>query len=129
MLADAYFSHQQVPDALQTLKRAVAIYPREERHYVDLANLCMQQEAHDLGLEILDADIRPIPRSARLHGMRGVLLAQVSQFEEAEAEFARDRPGPHSSSRTIWPQHCAPAVRPARGGDPFLGEAGQRRPR
>ena len=89
LLADAYLSNQQIPEALETLKRAVAIYPREERHYVDLANLCMEQEAHDLGLEILDAGVRNIPHSARLHGMRGVILAQLSHFEKAEAEFAR----------------------------------------
>ena len=89
LLADAYLSNQQIPEALETLKRAVAIYPREERHYVDLANLCMEQEAHDLGLEILDAGVRNIPQSARLHGMRGVILAQLSQFDKAEAEFAR----------------------------------------
>ena len=89
LVADAYLSNQQIPQALATLKRAVAIYPREERHYVDLANLCMEQEAHDLGLEILEAGIKNIPRSARLHGMRGLILAQLSQFEKAEAEFAR----------------------------------------
>lgn len=89
LLADAYLSNKQVPEALETLKRAVAIHPRNERHYVDLANLCMEQEAHDLGFEILDAGIMNIPGSARLHSMRGVLLAQLSQFERAEAEFAR----------------------------------------
>ena len=30
-----------------------------------------------------------IPLSARLHGMRGILLAQLNKFEEAEAEFER----------------------------------------
>ncbi len=89
LLADAYLSNQQVPEALETLKRAIAIHPRRERHYVDLANLCMEQDAHDLGLEILEAGIRGLPRSARLHAMRGVLLAQLSEFEQAEAEFAR----------------------------------------
>ena len=87
LLADAYLSNQQVPEALETLKRAVAIYPRQERHYLDLANLCMEQEAHDLGLEILGAGIRNVPQSARLHGMRGVILAQLSEFEQAEARL------------------------------------------
>ena len=47
----------------------------------------MEQEAHDLGLEILEADIRNVPQSARLHGMRGVILAQLSEFEQAEARL------------------------------------------
>lgn len=88
LLADAYLSDGQVPVALETLKRAVDLHPHQERHYVDLANLCMEQEAHDLGLEILDAGIRNIPRSARLHGMRGVLLAQLGNLDQAEAAFA-----------------------------------------
>lgn len=89
LLADAYQAGQQIPEALETLKRAVGLYPQQQRHYLDLANLCMEQEAHDLGLEILEAGIKNIPKSARLHGMRGVLLAQLSKFEEAEAEFTR----------------------------------------
>ena len=89
LLADAQLSLRRVPEALETLKRAAALHPRQERHYVDLANLCMEQEAHNLGLEILAAGIMNIPRSARLHGMRGILLAQLNRFEEAEAEFER----------------------------------------
>ena len=89
LLADAYHGVQRIPEALETLKRAVGLYPKQERHYVDLANLCMEQEAHDLGLEILETGIKNIPASSRLHGMRGVIYAQLSKFAEAEAEFAR----------------------------------------
>ena len=89
LVADAYHAVQRIPEALETLKRAIALYPKQERHYVDLANLCMEQEAHDLGLEILETGIKNIPASSRLHGMRGVIYAQLSKFAEAEAEFAR----------------------------------------
>ena len=89
LLADAYLGAQRIPQALEILKRAIALYPEQERHYVDLAHLCMEQEAHDLGLEVLEAGIRNIPGSARLHGMRGVLYSLLSRFSEAEAAFAR----------------------------------------
>ncbi len=89
LLADAYHNIQRIPEALETLQRAAGLYPKQERHYVDLANLCMELEAHDLGLEILETGIKNIPGSARLHGMRGVLHSMLSKFDEAEAEFAR----------------------------------------
>ncbi|MCW5977435.1 MAG: tetratricopeptide repeat protein [Bryobacteraceae bacterium] len=89
LLADAYRASHQTPEALETLKRAIALYPGEEIHYVALADLCMEHGSYELGLEVLDAGAANLPQSSRIRAMRGVMHAQLGQFEAAEAEFAK----------------------------------------
>ena len=89
LIADAYEAKQQTPHALSTLQKAVELYPREERHYIGLAELCSRHGAYDLGLEILSVGTKNIPGSSRIPTMRGVIQAQVGRYEEAEAAFQR----------------------------------------
>lgn len=77
------------PRAVQLLQRAIRLYPAEERHYLDLALLCMNHEEPKLALEILGVGLRHNPKSARLYAMRGVLHGELSQFVEAEADLER----------------------------------------
>ena len=87
LLADAYEGDHRTPEALETLKKAVRLYLREERHYVDLANLCLEHGAYDLGLEVLDAGVKNLHESAAIRAMQGVIQAQLGRFAEAEAAF------------------------------------------
>ena len=89
LIADAYEADQETPSALSTLQKAVELYPREERHYTGLAELCSQHGAYDLGLEILSVGIKNMPGSSRIRTMQGVIHAQLGRYEEAEAAFAR----------------------------------------
>lgn len=77
------------PRAVSLLQRAIRLYPAEERHYVDLAVLCMNHDEPNLALEILGVGIRHNPKSARLYAMRGVVHGELSRFGEAEADFER----------------------------------------
>jgi tetratricopeptide (TPR) repeat protein len=89
LLAETHEAARQTSEALEVLQRAVKLYPREERHYVDLADLCLEHSSFDLGLEILEIGLKNIPRSSSLHAMKGVLYGRLARFEEAEAEFAQ----------------------------------------
>lgn len=79
----------QVAEAVSTLRRATELYPREERHYLDLAAICLDHSSFDLGLEILDVAARNLPDSPRLHSTRGALLVQMAKYEDAQGEFAK----------------------------------------
>ena len=89
LIADAYEANQETPSALSTLQKAVELYPREERHYIGLAELCSQHGAYDLGLEILSVGTKNIPGSSRIPTMQGVIHAQLGRYEEAEVAFQR----------------------------------------
>jgi superkiller protein 3 len=87
LLADAYESAENTPEALEVLRRAIDLYPFEERHYIELAQLCLDHHSIPLGLEILASGRKNLPRSPRLAVMQGVLLARSAQTAEAEQAF------------------------------------------
>lgn len=89
LLAAAYEGDKQTPEALRTLRRAADLYPREERHYIDFASICMEHSSLDIGIEVLEVGIRIVPQSARLHATLGALEVRAGQMERAETMFAR----------------------------------------
>ena len=89
LLAAAYEADKQTPEALKTLRRAADLYPKEERHYIDFASICMEHSSLDIGIEVLEVGIRIVPQSARLHATLGALEVRAGQMERAEMMFAR----------------------------------------
>ncbi len=89
LLAEAQRDALDIPGAVSTLQRAVRNFPRIERFYLQLAELCMEHGNFDLGLEVVEAGSRNLRDSARLHTMRGVLQAQLGFYDKAEAAFQR----------------------------------------
>lgn len=89
LLADAYAAGQRIEPAVQTLRRATILYPRNEQFYVSLGALCLELDSFELGFEIVEVGLQNVPRSARLHALRGVLHAQRGNFDQAQADFER----------------------------------------
>jgi tetratricopeptide (TPR) repeat protein len=87
LLASAYAAGNDVEAAIATLRRAIEASPRDERNYVDLATLCMDHQASQLAIDILNIGAANNPRSARLHAARGAILGELGRTEEAEADF------------------------------------------
>ncbi|MFN7992516.1 MAG: tetratricopeptide repeat protein [Bryobacteraceae bacterium] len=87
LLAAAYEGSGNTPDSTLTLRRAIDLYPREEKHYLDLASVCMEHSALELGVEILEIGARNIPRSAGIHAVLGGFYIRVGRTAKAEQEF------------------------------------------
>ena len=87
LLAEAQHAALDPPGALATLQRAIQSYPRAERLYLQLAELCIEHGAYDLGVEIVEIGAQNIPGSHRILTMRGILLAELGRYDEAEAAF------------------------------------------
>lgn len=85
LLAEAQHEALDTAGALATLQRAVRSHPKSERLYLQLAELCIEHGAYDLGVEIVDIGARNIPGSFRIPTMRGILLAELGLYDEAEA--------------------------------------------
>ena len=87
LAADLYDNLDRVPDAVALLRGAMARTPAEESHYVTLGTICLNRQSFDLALEIIEVGLRHLPRSAALHGMRGVVHAQLGDFARATDDF------------------------------------------
>ena len=89
LLAAAYEAGKHTPEALNVLRRAAELYPREERHYIDFASICMEHSSLELGVEVLEVGVKNIPNSARLHATLGALLVRAGMPERGAGEFQR----------------------------------------
>jgi predicted Zn-dependent protease len=89
LLASAYESNQQTPQALDLLRRAIELYPRDEQLYINLADVCLEHQGIQLGVEVLEAGAKNIPDSARIHTMLGVLHSRAAMPDKAEDAFKK----------------------------------------
>ena len=87
LLAEAQRATMDPEGALATLQRGIGLYLRNEGLYLQLAEVCIEHGAYDLGLEITDIGARNVSDSHGILTMRGILLAELGRYEEAEAAF------------------------------------------
>ena len=89
LIAAAYEATHDTPAATAALRRAIEIAPRDLQNYLDLASLCMDHAAFQVGIDVLTAGMESIPDSPELYAERAVLQAQLKQYDEAEADFEK----------------------------------------
>ena len=87
LLAAAQAAEGRLESAVAHLQQAIRLAPKDERNYLDLAALCMQNESGGTAVAIVDAGLENLPQSARLHTVRGILKAQLGKHDDAAAEF------------------------------------------
>jgi Flp pilus assembly protein TadD len=100
--ATAYLKSGQTKQAYNALRLATKLDPQDEDAYVDLSNLCLDDEKYDLGLEIATIGLSHLPKSQRLYLQRGVMRAMKGEFSGAEEDF--------SSALKLAPQEVLPSV-------------------
>lgn len=87
VLAEAYEDNNDTQQAVDALRRAIALAPEDEDNYLDFATLCMNQRSFNAGLSVIEVGLKYHPKSARLIFMRGVLYAMQDEFDLAEKDF------------------------------------------
>ena len=87
LLAESYRGTGQLQPEVDALREATQLAPEDENNYVDLAALCIDHDAFDLALEVLDVGLRHLPRSDRLVFQRGIAHAMKNEFDLAERDF------------------------------------------
>jgi tetratricopeptide (TPR) repeat protein len=91
LFAAASATAGQVEPAIAALRSAIELAPDDERHYLDLAVICLDHDAADLALEVVNAGLGRIPNAARLYTMRGAIHADRAELDEAMQDFERAR--------------------------------------
>lgn len=86
--AAAFRALKEVPMALEVLQAAVRQYPHDERLFQELALLCLDQNAIELGVSILEAGVANNPASVRLLTALGVFRVRLGETGKGEAHFA-----------------------------------------
>jgi len=89
LLAQAYEKNRQTQPAIDRLREAIDLFPKDENNYLDLATICIDHNSYPLGIEIVQLGLKNKPSSERLLFQLGILHALSGEFDKARDEFRR----------------------------------------
>jgi tetratricopeptide (TPR) repeat protein len=89
LAAAAYEANKDTPDAVKLLRDAIVKDPRQIPLYVDFAEIAIDHQSFDAGIEMVNAGLKLQPDAAPLYMARGVLYVELAEYEKAEADFER----------------------------------------
>jgi tetratricopeptide (TPR) repeat protein len=87
LLAQAYVGDDQPQKAFDSLEKAAALAPTNEKIYLFVADACMDSQDYQLGLKVVDAGLQKLPQSAGLHYQRATFLAHLDKLDLAGKDF------------------------------------------
>ncbi|HET7346024.1 MAG TPA: tetratricopeptide repeat protein, partial [Acidobacteriaceae bacterium] len=89
LASQAYEATGNTPRAVALQRQAIVVNPSDPTNYVLFALLSMTHDSFQVGISMLNAGIEHIPDNASLFLSRGVLYAQLADYDKAEADFQR----------------------------------------
>lgn len=89
LAAAVYEVSGDTPNAVKILRDAIVKDPRNVALYVDFANIAMNHQSFQAGVEMMNAGLKLQPEAAALYLARGVLYVQLAGYEQAEADFQK----------------------------------------
>src|SRR5579864_2732829 len=89
LASSAYESAGDTPNAVRTLRQAIVTDPRNTDLYLDFANLSMDHQSFQVGIDVVNSGLKLQPQAAALYVARGILYVQLARFDDAEADFEK----------------------------------------
>ena len=89
LAAEAFEAEKNTPAAVKMLRDAIVKDPRQVSLYADFAEIAMDHQSFQAGVEMINAGIKLQPDAASLYLARGVLYVQLAEYDNAEADFER----------------------------------------
>jgi tetratricopeptide (TPR) repeat protein len=87
LAATAYEAAGNTPEAVGILRQAIVADPHNVNLYLDFANISLDHQSYQVGIDMIDAGLMAEPRAAPLYVARGILYVQLAQYDKAEADF------------------------------------------
>jgi tetratricopeptide (TPR) repeat protein len=87
LAASAYEADGNTPEAVRLLHHAIVSDPHNLNLYLDFANVSMDHQSYQVGVDMINAGLEAEPKAAALYVARGVLYVQLAQYDKAESDF------------------------------------------
>jgi len=87
LASQAYEAVGNTPRAVALERQAIVLNPTDPANYVLFAVLCLTHDSFQVGIDMLNAGFKRISDDSSLHLSRGVLYAQIGEYDKAEADF------------------------------------------
>jgi tetratricopeptide (TPR) repeat protein len=89
LAASAYEADGDTPEAVRILREAIISDPHNVNLYVDFANISLDHQSFQVGVDMINAGLQAEPKAAALYVARGILFVQLAQYDNAEADFEK----------------------------------------
>ena len=83
----AYEGAHDTEKAVEALRQAILLDPRDVNLYADFATLSSTHQSFQVGIDVLNEGINLEPKAAPLYFARGVLYVQLAEYEKGQADF------------------------------------------
>ena len=87
LASDAYEAAGDTPKAVSLLRDAIVLDPVNAGYYAAFAALSLTHESYQVGIDMINAGLQRIPKEPSMYISRGLLYAQLAQYDEAETDF------------------------------------------
>jgi tetratricopeptide (TPR) repeat protein len=87
LASQAYEATGNTPKAVALQRQAIVLNPADPTNYVLFAVLCLTHDSFQVGIDMLNAGLKRISDNSSLYLSRGVLYAQLADYDKAEADF------------------------------------------
>jgi tetratricopeptide (TPR) repeat protein len=77
------------PLAVKLLRSAIVAEPKNLDNYLEFAQISFNHHSFQVGIDVINTGVMQLPNSASLYLARGVLEVQLSQSEQAVADFEK----------------------------------------
>ena len=89
LAAASYEANGDTPNAVRVLRQAIVTDPRDVDLYLDFANISLDHQSFQVGIDVINSGLTLQPEAAALYVARGVLHVQLAQYDDAEADFEK----------------------------------------
>lgn len=87
LASQAYEAVGDTPKAAPLLRQAIVLNPANADYYVAFAALCLDHDSFEIGIDMMNAGLLRISNDPSLYISRGLLYAQIADYDKAEADF------------------------------------------
>jgi tetratricopeptide (TPR) repeat protein len=87
LASEAYEAVGDTPKAAALLRQALVLSPANANYYNAFVVLCMDHESYQAGIDMIDVGLHRIADDPSLYLSRGLLYAQLADYDKAEADF------------------------------------------
>jgi Flp pilus assembly protein TadD len=87
LAAAAYEDSGDTPKAVDSLRQAILLDPKNVNLYLDFAHISYQHQSFQVGANVVGEGIAQLPSAASLYLARGVLYVQLAEYDKAETDF------------------------------------------
>jgi tetratricopeptide (TPR) repeat protein len=87
LASSAYEEQGDTPKAVELLRQAIVLNPKNVKYYLDFATLSFNHQSFKVGIDMVNVGVKQLPKAAPLYVARGVLYVQLAQYDKGEADF------------------------------------------